>query len=167
MQKQSIKNKNESQGDLKVMRAVVQRVTNARVLSDEKVAGKIGKGLMVLLGVGGEDTEKDAEYLAGKIVNLRVFEDGNGKMNLSLLDIQGELLVVSQFTLYGDCRKGRRPSYDKAGDPETANNLYETFISYCRGHGIKVETGVFQAKMLVEIYNDGPVTLLLDSKKEF
>lgn len=151
----------------------MQRVTNARVLVREntsgqmEIAGKIGKGLVVLIGVGSEDRESDAEYLAGKIVNLRVFDDENGKMNLSLMDIKGELLVISQFTLYGDCRKGRRPSYDKAMVPETANRLYESFVDYCKNYSIKVETGVFQAEMLVEIFNDGPVTLLLDSKKEF
>ena len=149
------------------MRAVVQRVSNGRVLIDGDVAGGICKGLVVLLGVSNEDTEKDAEYLAGKVMNLRVFDDKDGKMNLSLLDIKGELLIVSQFTLYGDCRKGRRPSYDKAAGPQKAESLYETFVQYCKEFNIDVETGRFQTEMMVEIFNDGPVTLLLDSKKEF
>ncbi|HHY23140.1 MAG TPA: D-tyrosyl-tRNA(Tyr) deacylase [Clostridiaceae bacterium] len=149
------------------MRAVVQRVCSSRVLVEDNVAGEIQKGLVVLLGVSNEDTEKDAEYLASKVVNLRVFDDEDGKMNLSLLNIKGELLVVSQFTLYGDCRKGRRPSYDKAAAPEKAESLYETFVQYCREFNINVQTGRFQTEMMVEIFNDGPVTLLLDSKKEF
>ena len=147
------------------MRAVVQRVSKARVLVEGKVVGEIGKGLMVLLGVGQEDVEKDLEYLAEKIVNLRIFEDENGKMNISLLDVGGELLVVSQFTLYGDCRKGKRPSYSSAARPEEAQAVYEKFVEYCRGYNIKVETGIFQAMMDVQIHNNGPVTLLLDSKK--
>ena len=149
------------------MRAVVQRVSEARVSVEGRVIGEIGKGLVVLLGVGHEDTESDIAYLAEKIVNLRVFDDDNGKMNLSLLDVKGGLLVVSQFTLYGDCRKGRRPSYDKAARPQIAEELYNKFIDKCGEYGVKVETGKFQAIMMVEIHNDGPVTLLLDSKKEF
>ncbi len=149
------------------MRAVVQRVKNSKVTVDSKVVGEIGKGLMVLLGVGQDDSLSDMEYLAEKIVNLRIFEDNNGKMNQSLLDIEGEILVVSQFTLYGDCRKGRRPSFDRAARPETANILYEGFVSKCREYGINAQTGIFQAEMLVDISNDGPVTMLLDSKKEF
>lgn len=149
------------------MRAVVQRVCSSRVLVEDDVVGEIQKGLVVLLGVSNEDTEKDAEYLASKVVNLRVFDDEDGKMNLSLPDIRGELLIVSQFTLYGDCRKGRRPSYDKAAGPGKAESLYETFIRYCREFNINVQTGRFQTEMMVEILNDGPVTLLLDSKKEF
>lgn len=149
------------------MRAVVQRVSQAKVTVEGENVGEIEKGIMVLLGVGQEDTEKDIEYLADKIINLRIFEDENGKMNISLLDIKGELLVVSQFTLYGDCRKGKRPSYDKAARPEIAEAMYEKFIETCRKYGVKVETGKFQAMMMVEIHNDGPVTLLLDSKKEF
>lgn len=149
------------------MRAIIQRVSNSRVLVGDGVVGEIQKGLIVLLGVSNDDTEKDAEYLADKVVNLRVFDDNNGKMNLSLLDIEGELLIVSQFTLYGDCRKGRRPSYDKAACPEKAKSLYETFIRCCKEFNINIETGKFQTEMMVEICNDGPVTLLIDSKKEF
>lgn len=149
------------------MRAVVQRVKKSRVAVDGSIAGEIGKGLTVLLGVGQEDSGRDIDYLADKIINLRIFEDNNGKMNLSLLEVGGELLVVSQFTLYGDCRKGRRPGYDRAARPETAKALYEGFVEKCRGFGVKVQTGIFQAEMLVDISNDGPVTLLLDSKREF
>jgi len=149
------------------MRAVVQRVSEARVSVEGQVVGEINKGLVVLLGVGQDDDEKDIRYLADKIINLRIFEDEDGKMNISLLDVGGDLLIVSQFTLYGDCRKGKRPSYDKAARPDAAESVYNRFVEYCRGFGIKVETGVFQAMMMVEIHNDGPVTLLLDSKKEF
>lgn len=149
------------------MRAVVQRVTKARVLVENKTIGEIGKGLVVLLGIGPEDNEKDIEYLAKKIIGLRIFDDQDGKMNISLREVEGELLVISQFTLYGDCRKGKRPSYAKAARPETAEIIYEKFVEYCRATGVKVETGRFQAMMLVEINNDGPVTLILDSNKEF
>lgn len=149
------------------MRAVVQRVSESRVSVDGQAIGEIGKGLTVLLGIGKEDTDKDIEYLAEKILNLRIFEDENGKMNISLLDIQGELLLVSQFTLYGDCRKGKRPGYDQAERPEAAEVIYNKFVDYCKKYNIKVETGKFQAMMTVEIHNDGPVTLLIDSKKEF
>lgn len=149
------------------MRAVVQRVSRARVLVGNRVAGEIGKGLMVLLGVQQDDKDRDLEYLANKIVNLRVFEDNDGKMNVSLLDIGGELLIVSQFTLYGDCRKGKRPSYSRAARPDIAVDIYNRFVEYCRNYGLEVETGEFQAMMNVEINNDGPVTLLLDSRKEF
>ncbi len=149
------------------MRAIVQRVTKSRVTVDGQTTGEIEKGLNVLLGVGQEDTDRDIQYLADKIINLRIFEDENGKMNLSLLDTGGALLVISQFTLYGDCRKGKRPSYDKAARPEMAEAVYNSFVNYCRSQNVKVETGKFQATMLVEILNDGPVTLLLDSKKEF
>lgn len=150
------------------MRAVVQRVTMGKVSVDNEIIGEIGKGFVVLLGVGQEDTDRDMEYLADKIANLRVFEDAEGKMNISLLDIKGELLIVSQFTLYGDCRKGKRPSYDKAARPQDAEEIYNRFVDYCRrNYDIKIETGKFQAMMMVEICNDGPVTLLLDSKKEF
>lgn len=149
------------------MRAVVQRVTEGRVAVDGAVTGAIGTGFVVLLGVGQGDTAADAKYLAEKVVNLRVFEDTAGKMNLSLLDCGGAVLAVSQFTLYGDCRKGRRPSFVAAAPPAEAAELYETFVRYIEENGVKVETGVFQAMMQVEIHNDGPVTLLLDSRKEF
>lgn len=149
------------------MRAVVQRVSRASVSVDGETIGKIGPGLMVLLGVGLEDSEKDVDYLVDKIVNLRIFQDEHGKMNISLLGIGGEMLVVSQFTLYGDCRKGKRPSYDKAARPETAEAMYEKFNQRCRDYGIKVETGKFQAMMKLDIVNEGPVTLILDSKREF
>jgi D-aminoacyl-tRNA deacylase len=149
------------------LRAIVQRVTSSKVTVDGQVTGEIGNGLNVLLGVGQEDTDKDIQYLAEKIVNLRIFEDENGKMNHSLVDTGGALLVVSQFTLYGDCRKGKRPSYDKAARPELAEDIYNRFVDYCRNLNIRVETGKFQAMMQVDIQNDGPVTLLLDSKKEF
>lgn len=149
------------------MRAVVQRVTYSKVTVDGEVIGEIQKGLNVLLGIGQDDTDKDIEYVAEKIVNLRIFEDSNNKMNLSLLDIKGELIVVSQFTLYGDCRKGKRPSFDKAARPEVAEVMYNKFLDYLKKFDIKVQTGKFQAMMMVEIQNDGPVTLLIDSKKEF
>lgn len=149
------------------MRAVVQRVVKSKVTVDEKVVGQINKGMMVLLGVGNDDTISDVDYLAEKIVNLRIFEDSEGKMNKSLLDIGGEMLAVSQFTLYGDCRRGRRPGFDKAARPETAKELYDSFVNKCRAFGITTETGIFQADMMVDISNDGPVTILLDSKKEF
>jgi D-tyrosyl-tRNA(Tyr) deacylase len=149
------------------MRAVVQRVTSSRVEVDNQIVGEIGAGLLVLLGVAREDEQADADYLADKIVNLRVFRDDAGKMNGSLLDTNGAMLVVSQFTLYGDARKGRRPSYIDAAEPDKANALYEYFISRVRAQGIKVETGIFQAMMQVHLVNDGPVTILLDSLKKF
>jgi len=149
------------------MRAVVQRVKKARVLIEGKTAGEIGEGLVVLLGVAHDDCEKDVEYLADKIIGLRIFEDCNGKMNISAQEINCSLLIVSQFTLFGDCRKGRRPSYDLAAQPDKAEKLYELFVKRCENHGLKVETGRFRARMLVEIFNDGPVTLLLDSRKLF
>jgi D-aminoacyl-tRNA deacylase len=145
------------------MRAVVQRVTGARVEVDGKVVGEINAGLLVLIGVTRSDSEKDAHFLAEKIVNLRIFADENGKMNRSLLESGGALLAVSQFTLYGDCRKGRRPSFDAAAPPEQARALYERFIDAVRAEGVRVETGIFQAHMSVSLTNDGPVTLLLES----
>ncbi|PYG87420.1 D-tyrosyl-tRNA(Tyr) deacylase [Ruminiclostridium sufflavum DSM 19573] len=149
------------------MRAVVQRVKKSKVTVDENITGEIGKGLMVLLGVGLEDSFSDADYLAEKILKLRIFEDDNEKMNKSLLDAGGEILVISQFTLYGDCRKGKRPSFDKAARPDKAKELYEYFVNKCEEYGITAQTGIFQAHMLVDISNDGPVTLLLDSRREF
>ncbi len=150
------------------MRAVVQRVKRAEVLVDGQVTGKIDKGLLVFLGVGQDDDQKDLEYLADKVVNLRIFEDSEDKMNLSVIDVGGQVLVVSQFTLYGDCRKGKRPSYSSAARPEEAEKFYNKFIEYIRDkYNIKVETGVFQAMMDVNLTNDGPVTLLIDSKKTF
>lgn len=149
------------------MRAVVQRVSRASVTVEDKTTGKIGRGLLVLLGVSADDEEKDAVYLLDKIINLRIFNDNEGKMNLSLVDISGELLVVSQFTLYGDARRGRRPSYIEAAQPEKANALYEFFVTEARKQIEKVETGRFQAMMDVELVNDGPVTILLDSRKLF
>lgn len=149
------------------MRAVVQRVDKAKVTVDGKIVGEISRGLMVLVGVVEGDTEKDVQYLADKVTGLRIFEDEAEKMNLSVKDIGGEILSVSQFTLYGDCRKGKRPSFDKAAKPETAIVLYEKFNELCRQQNIKVETGVFGAHMLVELVNNGPVTILLDSSKMF
>lgn len=149
------------------MRAVVQRVVKADVTVEEKVTGAIEKGLMVLLGVEDEDEEADAVYLADKIAGLRIFEDEDGKMNLSVKDVGGDLLAVSQFTLFGDCRKGKRPSFTKAARPEKANALYRKFVALCQEQELHVEEGIFQAEMLVRIYNDGPVTILLDSKKVF
>jgi D-tyrosyl-tRNA(Tyr) deacylase len=149
------------------MRAVVQRVSRAKVTVENEIVGQIGNGLLVLLGVSGDDTEKDALYLVEKTLGLRIFPDAEGKMNLSLLDTQGELLVVSQFTLYGDARKGKRPSYIEAAPPDLANRLYEFFVAEARNQIAKVETGKFQAMMDVELVNDGPVTILLDSRKTF
>jgi len=149
------------------MRAVVQRVTEARVEVAGKRVGEIGAGLLVLLGVARDDTRDDADYLADKTVNLRVFDDDEGKMNRSLLESGGAVLVVSQFTLYGDVRRGRRPSYSDAAEPEKANQLYEYFVERVRSAAVKVETGIFQAMMQVSLTNDGPVTILLDSRKAF
>jgi D-tyrosyl-tRNA(Tyr) deacylase len=147
------------------VRAVIQRVTRASVSVEGKVAGEIGAGLLVLLGVSRTDNPESASYLAEKIANLRIFSDEAGKMNLSLLDIGGSALVVSQFTLYGDTRGGRRPSYVQAAPPEEAKRLYEEFVGSMRALGLTVETGVFQAHMQVELANDGPVTILVDSEK--
>ena len=149
------------------MRAIIQRVKEARVDVDGETVGKIGEGVLVLLGAEKDDSGVDTEYLAEKILTLRIFEDGEGKMNLSVADTGGSLLVVSQFTLYGDCRKGRRPSFDKAAPPEVAEALYEEFVSKLRARGARVETGRFRAMMDVHLVNWGPVTLMLDSKKEF
>ena len=149
------------------MRAVIQRVSRAKVTVDGEITGEIGKGILVFLGVSREDSEKEAIYLLEKILNLRIFEDAEGKMNLSLLDAKGELLVVSQFTLYGDARRGRRPSYIEAALPEKAENLYNFFVAEAGKQISKVETGRFQAMMDVELVNDGPVTILLDSTKLF
>ena len=149
------------------MRAVVQRVTEARVEVAGKPVGAIGAGLLVLLGVARDDTRDDADYLADKIVNLRVFDDDEGKLNRSLSESGGAVLVVSQFTLYGDVRRGRRPSYSDAAEPEKANQLYEYFVERVRSAAVKVETGIFQAMMKVSLTNDGPVTILLDSRKLF
>ncbi|MBL8151539.1 MAG: D-tyrosyl-tRNA(Tyr) deacylase [Blastocatellia bacterium] len=149
------------------MRAVVQRVAKAMVSVDGEVVGKIGSGILLLLGVSSTDNEADADYLLEKILNLRIFRDKQGKMNLSLLDSSGQLLVVSQFTLFGDCRKGRRPSYSSAATPAQAEKLYNYFVEKAKGYGVKTETGRFQAMMDVELINDGPVTLLIDSQKSF
>jgi len=147
------------------MRVVVQRVKEGAVEIENKEVGRISQGLVILLGVGQGDVEKDAEYLAEKIINLRIFEDKEGKMNLSAKEINGQILVISQFTLYGDCKKGRRPSFISAALPEKAEKLYEHFVKCIKNYGLKVETGEFQAMMLVKIYNYGPVTILLDSEK--
>ena len=149
------------------MRAVVQRVSRSKVSVDEQKVGAIDRGLMVLLGVQKEDQRQDAEYLAEKVAGLRVFEDDAGKMNLSVLDIGGGILVVSQFTLLGDVRKGKRPSFVDAADPDRGNELYEYFVDLLKQTHISVATGKFRANMQVEIVNDGPVTILLDSQKKF
>jgi len=149
------------------MRAVIQRVSRARVSIGNEIVGEIGRGILILLGVTDADSEKDAIYLLEKTVNLRIFEDAADKMNLSLVDVKGDLLVVSQFTLYGDARKGRRPSFIQAAAPDKANQLYEFFVAEARKQIGKVETGKFQAMMDVELINDGPVTILLDSEKLF
>ena len=149
------------------MRAVVQRVDKADVTVDGQVTGSVQKGLLVLLGVAEGDTEKDLQYMVDKVTGLRIFEDDADKMNLSVKDVGGELLVVSQFTLFGDARKGKRPSFDKAAKPDLANAYYEKFVEMCRAQGLHVETGVFRAHMLVGLVNNGPVTILLDSTKLF
>ena len=146
------------------MRAVVQRVTNADVKIDGRVNGKIDDGLLVLLGVGNGDTEEDMKYIADKIIKLRIFSDENDKLNLSLEDVGGSMLVISQFTLYGDCSHGRRPYFGNAMEPVSANEMYEKFVAYIREQGIHTETGEFGADMKVSLTNDGPVTIILESK---
>jgi D-aminoacyl-tRNA deacylase len=145
------------------LKAVIQRVGAATVQVDAKIVGQIGRGILILLGVEKGDGERDAAWLAEKIVSLRIFEDGSGKMNLSIREIGGELLAVSQFTLAGNCAKGRRPSFDSAAPPEEANRLYEYFVERLRGLGLPVATGIFQAMMQVSLVNDGPVTFILES----
>lgn len=149
------------------MRAVVQRVKSASVTVDGQLVSEIGAGVLVFLGVAHDDTATELEYITNKVINLRIFEDEAGKMNLSLLDIGGAALVVSQFTLYGDCRKGRRPSFINAARPEVANALYEQFITTLKQQSIPTQGGTFQAMMDVQLINDGPVTILLDSDKQF
>jgi D-tyrosyl-tRNA(Tyr) deacylase len=149
------------------MRAVIQRVRRAQVTVDGRVVGQIGSGLLVLLGIGKGDTAETAGYLAEKTANLRIFDDGGGKMNVSLLESGGAALVVSQFTLYGDVRRGRRPAFERAARPQEAKEIYEQYAARLRSFGIPVETGIFQAHMFLELENDGPVTILLDSEKLF
>lgn len=149
------------------MRAVIQRVKSASVTVDSKLVSEIGAGLLIFLGVAKEDTEADIAYMVNKVANLRIFEDKEGKMNCSLLETGGAALVVSQFTLYGDCRKGRRPSFINAARPESANVLYEQFITALKKQNIPTQGGTFQAMMDVQLVNDGPVTILLDSSKQF
>ena len=149
------------------MRAVIQRVTSSYVVVDGKVIGNINKGFNVLLGICKDDTVEDLKYIKDKIINLRVFQDENDKMNLSILDVKGEILAISQFTLYGDCRKGRRPNFMEAMGGDEAKELYNKFIEMLKESELKIETGEFGADMKVEINNDGPVTILLDSKRNF
>ena len=149
------------------MRAVVQRVTEASVTVENEVVGAVGPGVMVLIGVSENDTDKDLKYITDKVMNLRIFDDENGVMNRSVLDVGGSILAVSQFTLYGDARGGRRPSYFRAAGPEAANAMYERLVAAWREHGIHVETGRFRTEMKVSLVNDGPVTILLDSEKAF
>ncbi len=149
------------------MRAVVQRVLNASVKVENKIVGEIGKGLLVFISVDENDTEKDIEYMVDKITELRIFNDDQGKFNLSLSDVKGEILIVSQFTLHGDCRRGRRPSFSSAARPEKAIPYYERFIELTKQKGFKVATGIFGAHMLVSLVNDGPVTILIDTQKVF
>lgn len=149
------------------MRVVIQRVKQAKIEVDGQITGEIGKGLLVYLGVGTGDSERDVEFIADKVINLRIFQDADGKMNLSVADVGGAILLVSQFTLYGDCRKGRRPNFDAAAEPRIAERLYEQTIEAIRQKGVAVETGVFAARMAVTSINDGPVTILLDSEKTF
>lgn len=154
-------------GQRQCMRAVVQRVSQARVLVDGQVVGQIGEGLLVLLGVGQDDTSVDLTYTVNKVAALRIFEDEDGRMNRSVSDIDGAILAVSQFTLYGDVRKGRRPSFVSAMEPSKARTMFEQYVEQTRALGLCVETGTFQAMMAVELTNDGPVTILVDSKKDF
>lgn len=149
------------------MRAVVQRVKRASVKVNEILVGEIGHGLLVFLGVGGEDGERDLDWIVEKVSGLRIFEDAEGKMNLSIEDVGGSILLVSQFTLYGDCRKGKRPSFSSAARPEQAKTLFDQTVQTLQERGIQVQTGIFQADMAVELLNDGPVTILLDSEKNF
>ena len=149
------------------MRAVIQRVTQARVTVEGETVGEIGSGLVVLLGIAGDDSAQDIKYLAEKIAGLRLFDDADGRMNLSVTDVDGSLLIVSQFTLYGDVRRGRRPSWSEAAPPEVAEPLYESFVSEARAVVPRVATGSFRRMMKVELVNDGPVTILLDSRKLF
>lgn len=149
------------------MRAVVQRVSSSSVVVDGVLVGKIERGLNILIGISKDDTEEDLLYIRDKVINLRIFEDENSKMNKSVIDIKGEILAISQFTLYGDCRKGRRPNFMEAKGGEEAKDLYERFIELLKESSLKVETGEFGADMKVDIQNDGPVTLLLESKKNF
>ena len=149
------------------MRAIIQRVSRASVEVEGKIVGKIDRGLLVLLGVAKTDDDSAADYLAEKIAGLRIFEDPDGKMNLSVKEINGAVLAVSQFTLFGDVRRGKRPSFDSAAPPDLARRLYEYFVERIRAHGLRCETGVFQAMMNVSLINDGPVTILLDSQKLF
>lgn len=147
------------------MRVVIQRVSRANVTVDGRITGKIDRGLLVFVGVGKDDTEDDIAFIADKVANLRIFEDADGKMNLSVTDIGGSVLLISQFTLFGDCRKGRRPDFTAAGAPDTAKILYEKTITAIAEKGVPVETGIFAAHMHIDCVNDGPVTLILDSKK--
>jgi D-tyrosyl-tRNA(Tyr) deacylase len=149
------------------MRVAIQRVSRARVQVGERTVGEIGRGLLVLVGVGSADGPDDVEYIAGKLRDVRIFEDEQGKMNRSVVDVGGALLLVSEFTLYGDIRKGRRPSFDRAAAPPLARQLYEDLVRVLRERGLRVETGAFQAHMQVELVNDGPVTILLDSERSF
>lgn len=149
------------------MRAVVQRVKSSKVEVDGEIIGEIGRGLNVLLGISVEDNNENIPYMKDKILNLRIFEDENGKLNKSLLDVKGELLIISQFTLYGDCRKGRRPSFIRALSGDKANDIYERFVRECRNSIDRVQTGKFGADMMVTIENDGPVTIMIDSEKKF